>query len=108
MRTARAATGRSKILKFEGAYHGNHDYSAFSVTPTAISNYPQGRPDTGGLPANMVDNVLVAPYNDLETVRKIVEEHRDDLAAIIVEGLQRIILAKEDFLPGLRKICDEN
>lgn len=108
MRTARAATGRSKILKFEGAYHGNHDYSAFSVTPSALSNYPQGRPDTGGLPANMVDNVLVSPYNDLETVRRIVEEHRDDLAAVIVEPIQRIIFPHEDFLPGLRKICDDN
>ena len=108
MRTARAATGRSKVLKFEGAYHGNHDYSAYSVTPTALSNYPQGRPDTGGLPANMVDNVLVSPYNDLETVRKIVEENRDDLAAIIVEPLQRIIMPKEGFLQGLRKLCDEN
>ena len=108
MRTARAATGRSKILKFEGAYHGNHDYSAFSVTPTALSNYPQGRPDTGGLPANMVDNVLVSPYNDLETVRKIVEENRDDLAAIIVEPLQRIIMPTEGFLQGLRKLCDDN
>jgi glutamate-1-semialdehyde 2,1-aminomutase len=108
MRTARAATGRSKVLKFEGAYHGNHDYSAYSVTPTALSNYPQGRPDTGGLPANMVDNVLISPYNDLETVRKIVEENRDDLAAIIVEPLQRIIMPKEGFLQGLRKLCDEN
>jgi glutamate-1-semialdehyde 2,1-aminomutase len=108
MRTARAATGGSKVLKFEGAYHGNHDYSAYSVTPTALSNYPQGRPDTGGLPANMVDNVLVSPYNDLATVRKIVEENRDDLAAIIVEPLQRIIMPKEGFLQGLRKLCDEN
>ena len=108
MRTARAATGRSKVLKFEGAYHGNHDYSAFSVTPTALSNYPQGRPETGGLPANMVDNVLVSPYNDLDTVRRIVEENRDDLAAIIVEPVQRIIFPKEDFLPGLRQICDDN
>jgi glutamate-1-semialdehyde 2,1-aminomutase len=108
MRTARAATGRSKVLKFEGAFHGNHDYSAFSVTPTALSNYPQGRPETGGLPANMVDNVLVSPFNDLDTVRRIVEENRDDLAAIIVEPVQRIIFPKEDFLPGLRQICDDN
>ena len=108
MRTARAATGRSKVLKFEGAYHGNHDYSAFSVTPKALSNYPKGRPETGGLPANMVDNVLVSPYNDLDTVRRIVEENRDDVAAIIVEPIQRIICPKEDFLPGLRKICDDN
>lgn len=108
MRTARAATGRSKILKFEGGYHGNHDYSNFSVTPTALSNYPQGRPDTGGMPSNMVENILVSPYNDLDTLRRIVEENRDDLAAVIVEPIQRVILPKDDFLPGVRKICDDN
>ena len=108
LRTARAATGRSKILKFEGAYHGNHDYSEFSVTPSALSNYPSGRPDTGGLPANMTDNVLVAPYNDLDTTRRIVAEHCDDLAAIIVEPVQRVVFPREGFLEGLRRICDEN
>ena len=108
MRTARAATGRNKILKFEGAYHGNHDYSAFSVTPTTLSNYPRGLPETGGMPVNMADNVLVSPYNDLDTLRRIVEENRDDLAAVIVEPVQRVIFPREDFLPGVRKICDDN
>ena len=108
MRTARAATGRSKVLKFEGGYHGNHDYSAFSVTPSALSNYPQGQPETGGLPANMVDNILVSPYNDLDTARRIVEQNCDDLAAIIVEPVQRVVFPNDDFLPGLRKICDDN
>ncbi len=108
LRAARAATGRSKILKFEGAYHGNHDYSEFSVTPSALSNYPRGRPDTAGMPANMSDNVLVAPYNELDVTRNIVAEHRNDLAAIIVEPVQRIVFPKDDFLPGLRRICDEN
>ena len=108
MRMARAFTGRNKILKFEGGYHGNHDYSNFSVTPRALSNYPAGQPDTGGIPQSLHESVLVAPYNDLETVRRIVKEHRDDLAAIIVEPAQRIIFPLPDFLPGLRKICDEN
>ena len=108
MRTARAATGRSKVLKFEGGYHGNHDYSAFSVTPSALSNYPQGQPETGGLPANMVDNILVSPYNDLDTARRIVEQNCDDLAAIIVEPVQRVVFPNDDFLPGLRKICHDN
>ncbi|MBT5048487.1 MAG: aminotransferase class III-fold pyridoxal phosphate-dependent enzyme [Rhodospirillaceae bacterium] len=108
MRIARAFTGRSKILKCEGGYHGNHDYSNFSVSPRALSNYPAGRPDTAGMPASLAESVLVAPYNDLETVRKIVEEHRDDLAAIIVEPVQRIIFPKDGYLEGLRKICDDN
>ena len=56
----------------------------------------------------MAENVLVSPYNDLDTVRRIVEEHRDDLTAIIVEPLQRIILPDDDFLPALGKTCDDN
>ncbi len=108
LRLARAFTGRDKILKFEGGYHGNHDYSNFSVSPSALSNYPHGRPDSGGIPRPLHETVLVAPYNDLEAVRRIVEAHRADLAAIIVEPVQRIIFPLRDFLPGLRKICDEN
>lgn len=108
LRVARAATGRSKILKFEGAYHGNHDYAGFSVAPDAPSNYPRGRPDTGGMPANMTDNVLVAPFNDMDATERIVREHRGDLAAVIVEPVQRIVFPNDEFLPGLRRICDEN
>ena len=108
MRMARAFTGRDKILKFEGGYHGNHDYSSQSVTPRALSNYPAGQPDSGGIPAAVQPTVLVAPYNDLDTVRRIVEAHRDDLAAIIVEPIQRIIMPRPGFLQGLREICDAN
>jgi glutamate-1-semialdehyde 2,1-aminomutase len=108
MRIARAFSGRSKILKCEGGYHGNHDYSNFSVSPRALSNYPAGQPDTAGMPASVTESVLITPYNDLDTVRKIVEENRDDLAAVIVEPVQRIIFPKEGYLEGLRKICDDN
>ncbi len=108
LRLARAHTGRDKILKFEGAFHGNHDYSIFSIAPSALSNYPHGRPDSAGVPRPLHDTVLVAPYNDLETVRRIVEAERADLAAIIVEPVQRIVFPHPDFLPGLRKICDDN
>lgn len=107
MRIARAYTGRQKILKFEGAYHGNHDYSAFSLFPTRPANYPVAPPDTGGVPEVLQPTVLIAPYNDLEAVTRIVEAHKEDLAAIIVEGVQRIIFAKPDFLAGLRRLCDE-
>ena len=108
MRIARAFTGRNKILKCEGGYHGNHDYSNFSVVPRAISNYPAGQPDTAGMPASLSESVLVSPYNDLEAVRRIVEENRDDLAAIIVEPVQRVIFPKEGYLQGLRALCDEH
>lgn len=108
MRIARAYTGRSKILKCEGGYHGNHDYSNFSVSPTSLSNYPVGRPDTGGIPAGLPESVLVAPFNDLDTIRRLVEEHRNDLAAVIVEPAQRIIFPEDGFLEGLRKLCSDN
>ena len=108
LRLARAHTGRDKILKFEGAFHGNHDYSNFSVIPNALSNYPQGRPDSAGIPAPLHDCVLVAPYNDLEAAARIVAEHRDDLACVIVEPAQRVIFPTDGFLPGLRRICTEN
>ena len=108
MRIARAYTGRSKILKCEGGYHGNHDYSNFSVSPKAVSNFPAGQPDTGGIPASLPESVLVAPYNDLDTIRRIVEAHRDDLAGVIVEPVQRVIWPQDGYLQGLRKICDDN
>jgi glutamate-1-semialdehyde 2,1-aminomutase len=108
MRIARAFSGRTKILKFEGAYHGNHDYSSFSLFPTEPADYPRGKPDSGGVPEALADTVLVAPYNDLEMAERIIREHRDDLALVIVEPIQRIIFANKEFLAGLRKICDEN
>ena len=113
MRLARAFTGRDKILKFEGAYHGNHDYAIVSTFPGQTGpgeskNYPAGAPDSFGQPQATVSTMLVAPYNDLEAVRTIVAGHGRDIAAIIVEGVQRIIPAAPGFLRGLRKICDHN
>jgi glutamate-1-semialdehyde 2,1-aminomutase len=107
LRMCRAFTGRDKILKFDGAYHGNHDYSVVSFASKSIANYPVGRADTGGLPSVLPPTVLVAPYNDLVAARKIVEENRSELAAIIVEPIQRVVPPLPDFLPGLRKIADE-
>jgi len=108
MRMARAFTGRNNILKFEGAYHGNHDYSAVSVFPKAPANYPVGSVDTGGVPDVLPSTVLIAPYNQLDVVERIVEENKDDLAAIIVEPVQRIIFPEDGFLQGLRRICDQH
>jgi len=107
MRIARAATGKPKVLKFEGAYHGNHDYASFSQFPTTAANYPQATADSGGVPRALQDTMLVAPYNDLEAVAQIVEAEKDELAAIIVEPVQRIIFPKPGFLEGLRRIADE-
>jgi glutamate-1-semialdehyde 2,1-aminomutase len=107
MRLARAFTGRSKILKFEGAYHGNHDYAIVSTFPQATGNYPRGAADSSGQPEETVSTMLVSPYNDLAMLRKIVAEHHSDIAAIFAEPVQRIIPAAPEFLHGIRAICDE-
>ena len=106
MRLARAHTGREKIIKFEGAYHGNHDYTLVSTFAKPDGNYPHGIADTAGQPAAVRDSMLIAPYNDLPTTTAIAERHASDLAGIIVEPVQRIIRGEEEFLHGLRALCD--
>ena len=108
MRLARAHTGRDKILKFEGAYHGNHDYAIVSTFPRETGHYPEGVADSHGQPRATVETMLVSPYNDLETLARIVSEQGRDIAAIIAEGVQRIIPASPEFLRGVRRICDEH
>ena len=107
MRLARGFTGREKILKFEGAYHGHHDYAQISTAPKRESNFPEGIPDSFGIPKGARDTVLIARYNDLDCVRDIARANRDDLAAIIVEPIQRIIQPQPGFLAGLREIANE-
>lgn len=108
MRLARAATGRDVILKFEGAYHGNHDYALTSTFPKSLGSDPCGQDDTAGRPSGTRSTMAVAPYNDSGAVERIVRQRRHELAAIIVEPVQRIIPANEEFLHSLRRICDKN
>jgi glutamate-1-semialdehyde 2,1-aminomutase len=108
MRLARAYTGRDKILKFEGGYHGMSDFALMSLAPRRNSNFPTPLPDSGGIPKSLRDEMLVAPFNDLESVESLVRQHKGDIAAIIVEPLQRIIKARPGFLAGLRKITADN
>ncbi|MDA1278698.1 MAG: aminotransferase class III-fold pyridoxal phosphate-dependent enzyme [Chloroflexi bacterium] len=103
LRLARAATGREKILKFEGGYHGMHDYALMSLRPSKLADYPNPVPDSRGIPRAVEDTVLVAPFNDLEYATSIIEDYRDELAAVIVEPLQRIIPPAPGFLEGLRE-----
>lgn len=107
MRMARAFTGKAKIVKFEGAFHGNHDYAGVAVSPSEPSPYPQGLPFTGGAPREVTDTMVITPYNDLDRLRQVVADHLDELAGIIVEPVQRIIRPQPGFLEGLRALCDE-
>jgi glutamate-1-semialdehyde 2,1-aminomutase len=104
LRVARTARGRDKILKFEGGYHGSHDYSMMSSAPRSPKAFPAPVPDSAGIPHALEAEVLVAPYNDLATVEGIVATHADELAAVIVEPFQRLIPPQPGFLEGLREI----
>lgn len=108
MRLARAHTGRDKILKFEGGYHGMSDWGLMSLAPKRLANFPRAVPDTAGTPASSLEEVLVAPFNDLGTVESLVRQHKSELAAIIVEPFQRLIPPKPGFLEGLRRITKDN
>ena len=108
MRLARAYTKRDKILKFEGGYHGMSDYGLMSLAPKRVANSPQPISDSAGIPRSVRDEVLVAPFNDLEAVANLIREHRDELAGIIVEPFQRLIPPRPGFLEGLRKLTEEN
>src|SRR5262249_6361074 len=97
MRLARAFKKRDKILKFEGGYHGMSDYGLMSLAPKRSSNFPRPIPDSAGIPKSVGEEVLVAPFNDLETVASLIREHKTEIAAIIVEPLQRLVPPKPGF-----------
>jgi glutamate-1-semialdehyde 2,1-aminomutase len=104
LRIARAYKKRDKILKFEGGYHGNHDYALMSSTPRSPKAFPAATPDSAGIPHVLEGEVLVAPYNDLATTEALVALYADQLAAVIVEPFQRVIPPEKGFLPGLRAL----
>jgi glutamate-1-semialdehyde 2,1-aminomutase len=108
MRVARAFRKRDKILKFEGGYHGMSDYALMSLAPKRHGNFPHGIPDSAGIPQSVREEMLVAPFNDIETVASLVREHRDELAGVIVEPFQRLIAPAPGFLQALRKLTAEH
>lgn len=103
MRLARAFTGRERILKFEGGYHGMSGEALMSLSPTKLVNFPQAEPDTAGVPESVRDSMLIAPYNDADFARGLIAEHAHEIAAVIVEPLQRIIAPEPGFLEALRE-----
>lgn len=105
IRLARAYTGRSKILKFEGGYHGMCAEAQMSLAPAERVNFPQAVPDSAGIPDSVAEQMLIAPFNNLEAVSALLEEHHD-IAAIIVEPLQRVIAPEAGYLEGLRELCN--
>ena len=106
LRIARSFRRRDKVLKFEGGYHGTSDYAAISVSPAPnnLREFPEPVPSSGGIPQAVQETVMVAPYNDADTARAIIEKHHDEMAAVIVEPMQRILSPRPGFLQALREV----
>ncbi|QAS54031.1 glutamate-1-semialdehyde 2,1-aminomutase [Halobacillus litoralis] len=108
LRVARGYTGRDKILKFEGNYHGHGD-SLLIKAGSGVATL--GLPDSPGVPESIAQNTITVPYNDLESVRYVFEEFGDDLAAVIIEpvsGNMGVVPPNEGFLQDLRQLTDDN
>ncbi|MFC0474273.1 glutamate-1-semialdehyde 2,1-aminomutase [Robertmurraya beringensis] len=107
LRLARGYTGRNKILKFEGCYHGHGD-SLLIKAGSGVATL--GLPDSPGVPEGVAKNTITVPYNDLESVRYAFEQFGDDIAGIIVEpvaGNMGVVLPQPGFLEGLRDITTQ-
>ncbi|MEW6223954.1 MAG: glutamate-1-semialdehyde 2,1-aminomutase [Chloroflexota bacterium] len=115
MRVARAYTGRTKIVKFEGQYHGVHDYALISVAPNNMADLgdqdnPVGLAWGRGIPEAVARTIIPARYNNLEFLRRLFEREGDDIAAIIVEpvlGNAQGIMPKPGFHQAMRALTEE-
>jgi glutamate-1-semialdehyde 2,1-aminomutase len=104
LRMARAHTKRNKVLKFEGAWHGMHDYGLWGTVPTVPSEYPHAKVDSVGVPSQAGETVLVTPFNEAARAVEMIERHVAELAAVIVEPLQRVLVPEPGFLEAVREV----
>ncbi|HEY7514431.1 MAG TPA: glutamate-1-semialdehyde 2,1-aminomutase [Vicinamibacteria bacterium] len=114
LRLARAYTGRNKVLKFEGGYHGGHDAVLVSVKPprpkVGHARHPKPLPVGHGIPEGSVEDTLVAQWNDLDSVREILQRNENEVAALILEPVMMnvgVMAPRDGFIPELRRLCDE-
>ncbi|NNF80052.1 MAG: aminotransferase class III-fold pyridoxal phosphate-dependent enzyme, partial [Rhizobiales bacterium] len=103
MRLGRAHTGRDKILKFEGGYHGMSAEALMSLSPQRLENYPNAVPDSAGIPDSVRNEMIICPFNDAQTAGQLMSEYGEELACVIVEPLQRLIPPEPGFLEALRE-----
>lgn len=108
LRLARGATGRNKIIKFAGCYHGHSDSMLVKAGSGALTG---GSPDSAGVPAEIAGDTLTASYNDLASVEALLKANPGQVAAVIVEPVAAnmgVVPPQPGFLEGLRKLCDES
>ncbi len=107
VRVARGFTGKDKIIKFEGCYHGHADFFLIKAGSGALT---LGVPTSPGVTEGNAKDTLVADFNDIESVKKLVDQNKDEIAAIIIEpiaGNMGVVPAKKEFLQKLRELCDK-
>lgn len=107
VRVARGFTGKNKIIKFAGCYHGHSDAMLVSAGSGVMTS---GVPDSAGVPKGCTEDTMTAVYNDLDSVRALMEQADGQTAAVIVEAVganMGVVPSKKGFLEGLRKLCDE-
>ena len=107
VRVARGFTGKNKIIKFAGCYHGHSDAMLVSAGSGVMTS---GVPDSAGVPKGCTEDTMTAVYNDLDSVRALMEQAGGQTAAVIVEAVganMGVVPPKKGFLEGLRKLCDE-
>lgn len=108
LRLARGYTGRDLVIKFEGCYHGHNDSFLIAAGSGALT---YGIPDTPGVTKGTARDTLTAIFNDLPSVERLFEKHKNEIAAVILEpitGNMGVIIPDKEFLEGIRKLCDEN
>ncbi|HEX9124237.1 MAG TPA: aspartate aminotransferase family protein [Actinomycetota bacterium] len=127
LRVARAATGRDRVVKMEGSYHGHHDALLFSVVPEAdtlgLRHNVSGeaadsggtayttQPTSKGVPRSMWEDTIIVPFNDAKAVEDVFAEHGDEIAAVILEPVMMnigIVVPQPGYLQALRDICDRH
>ena len=109
LRLARTATGREKIIKFEGHFHGYSDALNYSVSPPPGQAEPAPKPESGGMPVSDRGNLLVIPFNDPDALELLFEKHGHQTAALVMEPInydQGCIPPQPGFLPLCRNLCD--
>ena len=108
LRVARGFTGRDKIVKVEGSFHGAHDAVLVKAGSGATTH---GVPNSAGVPADFVKNTLQVPFNDTEALAEVLEKNKNEVAALILEpvmGNSSLIIPEKDYLKEVRKITAEN